>query len=392
MTINQDILEAAFTNFTDFVLFKSGEKFEAFATSKYLKNEENYKYEVYNEARNALANKHWKPEDIGTGEIQKKVSSAIKARVNYNFEMIDNNLVDWRQKDDFSKKTNSELLESTLFNFYKSKIKDSEAFERFMSEKLSYQFIAYLFFIKDSQKFLPISQERFDKIFQKIGLFDFKTSRNASWGNYNEFCSIIKEVQKFLKTKDKNTTLLDAHSFLWILGNQMEGFNSHDSVMDAYGLNYIIEDELIENPEPDNNIELVEILQTVQNVDLLSDEKYADELPLEISEGLFEGIKRTITVNSYERNPKARQICIAYWKAICAVCSFDFEQTYGEIGKGFIHVHHLVKISDIGDEYEVDPINDLIPVCPNCHSMLHKKEPPIPINELKSIIKASKLS
>tara|TARA_R110002050_G_scaffold54303_4_gene122942 strand:- start:29513 stop:29710 length:198 start_codon:yes stop_codon:yes gene_type:complete len=60
---------------------------------------------------------------------------------------------------------------------------------------------------------------------------------------------------------------------------------------------------------------------------------------------------------------------------------------YGEIGKGFIHVHHLTPISEIGKKYQIDPINDLRPVCPNCHSMLHRRNPPISVNELKEIIK-----
>lgn len=95
-------------------------------------------------------------------------------------------------------------------------------------------------------------------------------------------------------------------------------------------------------------------------------------------------------VNSYERNPIARQKCIEHWKPICSVCQFDFEEKYGELGKGFIHVHHLVPISNIGDTYQVDPINDLRPVCPNCHAMLHKKNPPLTIEELQQNILLNK--
>ena len=68
------------------------------------------------------------------------------------------------------------------------------------------------------------------------------------------------------------------------------------------------------------------------------------------------------------------------------VCNFDFEKIYGKIGQNFIHVHHLTKVADIGNKYEVNPIKDLIPVCPNCHSMLHKQEPPFTIDELKSLL------
>jgi 5-methylcytosine-specific restriction protein A len=59
---------------------------------------------------------------------------------------------------------------------------------------------------------------------------------------------------------------------------------------------------------------------------------------------------------------------------------------YGDLGKGFIHVHHIVPISEIGTSYKVDPIKDLVPVCPNCHSMMHRLNPVITIADLKSII------
>lgn len=97
---------------------------------------------------------------------------------------------------------------------------------------------------------------------------------------------------------------------------------------------------------------------------------------------LFEGAKKQITVNSYERNLKARQRCLDQYGYMCSVCDIDFEKIYGIIGKDFIHVHHLKEISDIGNEYIVDPINDLKPVCPNCHSMLHQRKPCFTIDEL----------
>jgi 5-methylcytosine-specific restriction protein A len=107
---------------------------------------------------------------------------------------------------------------------------------------------------------------------------------------------------------------------------------------------------------------------------------YPDEL--DKSETLFEGIKKTVLVNSYERNQIARNKCIQHYGVQCVVCGFDFEKVYGDIGKGFIHVHHLIQLSDIGQGYEVNPVKDLRPVCPNCHAMLHTKNPPYTIDEL----------
>ena len=96
----------------------------------------------------------------------------------------------------------------------------------------------------------------------------------------------------------------------------------------------------------------------------------------------YEGAVRTSTVNYYERDPQAREACINHYHPICQVCEFDFEKTYGEIGIGFIHVHHLKPLSEIGKRYELNPIEDLRPVCPNCHSMLHKRKPAYSIEEL----------
>src|SRR5690606_5281363 len=90
------------------------------------------------------------------------------------------------------------------------------------------------------------------------------------------------------------------------------------------------------------------------------------------SEVFIEGNVLTRISNQYERNPKARKKCIQYYGTKCFICSFDFELAYGEIGKGFIEVHHLVPVSEIKAEYEIDAIEDLRPVCSNCHSMIHR--------------------
>lgn len=101
-----------------------------------------------------------------------------------------------------------------------------------------------------------------------------------------------------------------------------------------------------------------------------------------------EGTCVEVKVNRFERDPKARSECIKHYKPVCSVCSLDFSVMYGEIGKGFIHVHHVTPISEIGVAYKVDPIRDLVPVCPNCHAMLHTKKPPYSVLELKNIIQA----
>lgn len=109
---------------------------------------------------------------------------------------------------------------------------------------------------------------------------------------------------------------------------------------------------------------------------------YPDEVPATV----IEGAQRKVTVNSYERSAKARQACIAHYGYLCSVCGFDFEAVYGERGKNFIHVHHVVPVASIGGEYEVDPIKDLRPICPNCHAMAHRTDPPCTLDALKAIL------
>jgi len=88
-------------------------------------------------------------------------------------------------------------------------------------------------------------------------------------------------------------------------------------------------------------------------------------------EEFFEGTERRVIATIYERNPAARKRCIDYHGAVCCVCDFDFAAVYGEIAEGFIHVHHVKPMSEIGENYSVDPIKDLVPVCPNCHAVIH---------------------
>lgn len=126
-------------------------------------------------------------------------------------------------------------------------------------------------------------------------------------------------------------------------------------------------------------LEFLSLLDMKNNIifqeELIQDRKY------------IEGSTKQILINSYERSTIARKICIEQNGLKCFVCDFNFEEFYGEIGKGYIHIHHIKELSSCHGEYELDPINDLIPVCPNCHSMLHKTKPATDYKELRKLIK-----
>ncbi len=110
------------------------------------------------------------------------------------------------------------------------------------------------------------------------------------------------------------------------------------------------------------------------------------------AEPLTEGGSKSTSVTVYERNPIARQQCIAQlWDRIdCHGCGFSFGETYGETAEGYIHVHHLKAISKRGGKNTVDPIKDLRPISPNCHAVIHLQTPPLSILELKRMLKKAK--
>ena len=134
--------------------------------------------------------------------------------------------------------------------------------------------------------------------------------------------------------------------------------------------------------------ELQEAMREIDEKEaLLLEITIPEEIDLDGHENLYEGAKRQVLVNRYERNRDARDQCVKYYGARCIICRFDFEKTYGEVGRESIHVHHLKPLSDIGEKYRVDPIHDLRPVCPNCHVIIHRKNPPYSIDEVIAMIR-----
>ncbi len=91
-------------------------------------------------------------------------------------------------------------------------------------------------------------------------------------------------------------------------------------------------------------------------------------------------------VNRYERDPVARSLCLGHFGYECQVCDLRFEERYGDVGREFMHVHHKTPLSEIADHdsHVVNPLEDLVPVCPNCHAMLHRpKGQTLTVEELR---------
>jgi 5-methylcytosine-specific restriction enzyme A len=102
--------------------------------------------------------------------------------------------------------------------------------------------------------------------------------------------------------------------------------------------------------------------------------------------GETEGAVIEVLSKRYERSRLNRAACIEIQGTRCVVCGFDFGATYGPIGEGFIHVHHVVSVSSIGPGTVIDPSRDLVPVCPNCHAMLHSTRPPLLPDALRTMV------
>jgi len=131
-------------------------------------------------------------------------------------------------------------------------------------------------------------------------------------------------------------------------------------------------------------IEAIEMLGLVDTVYF----KLPEEITNNGDKEHFEGARVQVYVNKYERDPEARKRCLEKHGYRCKVCDALLADIYGEIGEDFIHVHHLRPLSEIGKQYKIDPIKELIPVCPNCHAMIHKKnDPPYSVQEIQKFIK-----
>ncbi|QOV22872.1 HNH endonuclease [Anabaenopsis elenkinii] len=136
-----------------------------------------------------------------------------------------------------------------------------------------------------------------------------------------------------------------------------------------------------------------EVAEALEFLGWVSKEAGSDAIfPDEVSpqERFYEGAVHKVSVNAYERDRKAREKCISHYGYSCYVCGFNFGEVFGKLGEGLIHVHHLRPLSEIGQEYEIDPIKDLRPVCPNCHAMIHRRLIPLTIEELKALVQQSK--
>jgi 5-methylcytosine-specific restriction protein A len=133
-----------------------------------------------------------------------------------------------------------------------------------------------------------------------------------------------------------------------------------------------------------------EVSEALEKLGLVGEE--VPTIPEEINEAepIFEGALKKVVVNAYERSNVARAKCLHHYGCKCVVCGTILSEIYGEIAQGFIHVHHIKQLSEVNAKYQVDPILDLLPVCPTCHAIIHLRKTPYLIEEVKQLMKAQK--
>ena len=165
----------------------------------------------------------------------------------------------------------------------------------------------------------------------------------------------------------------------------------HSKLLKFKAPNYLDEQTLrgVRELDPASAAELDALLPPLKEIPF-DEETFPEEVV--DAQTYYEGATKHITVNVYERSTKARKACIARYGVDCFVCGFNFKSVYGDDGDGFIHVHHLKPLSEVGKEYRLDPVRDMRPVCPNCHAMIHRRIPAYKIEEIKQLLLKNKRS
>lgn len=123
---------------------------------------------------------------------------------------------------------------------------------------------------------------------------------------------------------------------------------------------------------------------TLRRASSVEDVVASDLDSLREEEEHFEGQKKQRFTNYYERSKQLRAKAVEHHGVTCEVCGFNFEKVYGERGKDYIEVHHLIPVSTLGEETKVDPKNDMTVLCSNCH---RRQDQVLTPGELRSLLR-----
>jgi len=371
--ISSDKFNAQFDRFLKYIYKTSGDSnFRSFSSNETTEEQEGYKYKIYDLARENLDFRNWTEDMIGSRKIHEKSVESIRLRV----EGENNNLVDWRLVDRYASgeliKTDTEELEQLLYDLYRDIRDEGEIFAE-LREVLgsNYSLLAYLYFIKDRRRFLPISTTRFDKGFELLGV-DYKSSYQCNWGNYTQYNLLIEEVKFLLMEKGvADVSLLDAHSFLWIISKDLEKEGD-----DGEGIGIKLWNKKPSIVREDDYRRKVEKQEKATRK--ISDSELAERL-----KDIPDKVRRKVVIaTAYERNPLVADYARRRANGICELCK-EKAPFNKKDGTPFLEIHHIQWLSKGGE----DNISNTVALCPNCHRKMHILNLDEDVNYLKALEK-----
>ena len=219
---------AIFTRFQALVVARSGHRFETFEDGL-AASWESYKPRLRELALSLLRADTWDEASIGSGAILGRVIDAIEIQKDSRTNLT-NNLVFWQNRFGHANREHRLLLEALQaprqrqdleriwFGLYRGNAELDVTFDRLAELGGKYTLIAYLFFLRDIDRFMPIQPTGFDRAFRAMGI-EFATLRQCSWDNYSTYLGILQALRPLIAQAAKLPVvrLVDAHSFVWLL-------------------------------------------------------------------------------------------------------------------------------------------------------------------------------
>jgi 5-methylcytosine-specific restriction protein A len=129
---------------------------------------------------------------------------------------------------------------------------------------------------------------------------------------------------------------------------------------------------------------LIDILTLISA--LTRKDEIAGELTIDPDSFKEEGAESVQSCHKYERSRFNREICLSYYGYVCKACGLSLEKKYGEAGLKVIHVHHVTPISLMEGPRVINPINELVPLCPNSHNVAHRRNTPYTVEDLQGFV------
>lgn len=332
------------SRFTSFVQQTDGQTgFISFRDSTgFLGCEEDYKSRIAEEARKELQPNSWGESWIGTG----KIAACARAAIHKS-----GNLVNKNQQIDFINRLNPNHAkfrpeaERVLYDIYRNLLCDeATAFTNAVKVfGAKYDTIAFLFFIKDDSRFLPISTGHFDKGFAALEI-DYATSFRCGWENYLGFIQIIQEIRDLMEDllpMQGTPRLIDAHSFVWI----------------------IQQDRFINLDVSDQSVQI---------------ERTAEKYIQDVISGTG-GRRRTVS-SAFVRSAEVVKETRRRANGICQLCNQP-APFIDKNGNPYLEVHHIIWLSRGGE----DNTENTVALCPNCHVRMHILDKPEDLEKLKRV-------